>query len=171
MRLQAEQEAEHAELIHLDHLLAQRMQEEEEMTEQQKKRQAEVLESAKRVCNKDGEQRAQARRNRRMTQTQKRTYISNYLKHQGSWTFAQLKKLYDEEIKAKYERLVRSIANFVPIGAEERVKRLGPELQFDTSKKQKTIEVKEVPVIDEPVKEPTAPKQEEIEQPIKKSGR
>ncbi|GJY47042.1 hypothetical protein Tco_0436105 [Tanacetum coccineum] len=69
--------------------------------------------------------------------------------HQGSWTFTQLKKLSDEEIKAKYERLVRSIVNFVPMGAE----------------------VKEVPVIEEPVKEPTAPKQEEIEQPIKKSGR
>ncbi|GJW05062.1 anticodon-binding aminoacyl-tRNA synthetase, class 1a [Tanacetum coccineum] len=213
MRLQAEQEAEHAELIHLDHLLAQRMQEEEEMTEQQKKRQAEVLESAKYYTKEDwdiiranvesnaelskillgenenepgedfatrmvnllnqrknffAEQRVQARKNRPMTQTQQRTYMSNYLKHQGSWTSAQLKKLSDEEIKAKYERLVRSIANFVPMGAEERVKRLGPELQSDTSKKQKTTEVKEVPVIEEPVKEPTAPKQEEIEQPIKK---
>ncbi|GJY95385.1 hypothetical protein Tco_0511746 [Tanacetum coccineum] len=190
------------------------MQENEEMTEQQKKRQAEVLESAKYYTKEDwdiiranvesnaelskillgenkpredfatrmvnllnqkkkffAEQRAQARRNRPMTQTQQRTYMSTYLKHQGSWTFAQLKKLSDEEIKAKYERLVRSIANFVPMGAEERVKRLGPELQSDTSKKQKTTEVKEVPVTEEPVKEPTAPKQEEIEQPIKKSGR
>ncbi|GJS28794.1 hypothetical protein Tco_0489414 [Tanacetum coccineum] len=68
--------------------------------------------------------------------------MSNYLKHQGSWTSAQLKKLFDEDIKAKYERLVRSIANFVPMGAEERVKRLGPELQYDTSKKQKTTKVK-----------------------------
>ncbi|GKE75113.1 hypothetical protein Tco_1537154 [Tanacetum coccineum] len=59
-----------------------------------------------------------------------------------------------------YERLVRSIANFVPIGAKERVKRPGPELQSDTSKKQKTTEVKEVPVTEEPLKEPTAPKQE-----------
>ncbi|GKB34205.1 hypothetical protein Tco_0879147 [Tanacetum coccineum] len=97
--------------------------------------------------------------------------MSNYLKHQGSWTSIQLKKLSDEEIKAKHERLVRSIANFVPIGAEERVKRLGTELQSYTSKKQKTTEVKEVPVTKEPVKEPTAPKQEEIEQPIKKSAR
>ncbi|GJU53495.1 hypothetical protein Tco_1227209 [Tanacetum coccineum] len=214
MRLQAEQEAEHAELIHLDHLLAQRMQEEEKMTEQQKKRQAKVLESTKYYTkedwdiiranvesntelskillgeNKPGEdfatrmvnllnqrkkffteQRAQVRRNRPMTQTQQRTYMSNYLKHQRSWTFAQLKKLSDEEIKAKYERLVRSIANFVPMGAKERVKRLGPELQSDSSKKQKTTEVKEVPVTVEPVKEPTTPKQEEIEQSIKKSGR
>ncbi|GJX80150.1 reverse transcriptase domain-containing protein [Tanacetum coccineum] len=55
-------------------------------------------------------------------------------------TFAQLKKLSDEEIKAKYERLVRSIANFVPVG----------------------VEVKEVPVTEEPVKEPTAPKQQDL---------
>ncbi|GJS72484.1 hypothetical protein Tco_0705325 [Tanacetum coccineum] len=160
MRLQAEQEAEHAELIHLDRLLAQRMQEEEEMTEQQKKRQAEICflgenETGENIAQQRmvnllnqrkkffAEQRAQARRNRPMTQTQQRTYMSNYLKHQGSWTSAQLKKLSDEEIKAKYERLVRSIANFVPMGAEERVKRLGPELQSDTSKKyKKDYEVK-----------------------------
>ncbi|GJY44715.1 hypothetical protein Tco_0432928, partial [Tanacetum coccineum] len=74
----------------------------------------------------------QARRNRPMTQSQQRTYMSTYLKHQGSRTFAQSKKLSDEEIKAKYERLVRSIANFVPMGAEDRVKRPGPELQSDT---------------------------------------
>ncbi|GJU40737.1 hypothetical protein Tco_1193694 [Tanacetum coccineum] len=53
MRLQAEQEAEHAEQIHLDRLLAQRMQEEQEMTKQQKKRQAEVLESAKYYTEED----------------------------------------------------------------------------------------------------------------------
>ncbi|GKB07767.1 hypothetical protein Tco_0836051 [Tanacetum coccineum] len=68
--------------------------------------------------------------------------------HQGSWTSAQLKKLSDKEIKAKYERLVRSIANFVPMGAEERVKRLGPKLQSDTSKKQKTTKVKEHKEVD-----------------------
>ncbi|GKB41571.1 hypothetical protein Tco_0886513 [Tanacetum coccineum] len=113
------------------------------MTEQKKKRQAEVLESAKYYTedwdiiranvesnaelskillgeNEPGEdfatrivnllnqrkklfveQRAQARRNRPMTQTQQRTYMSTYLKHQGSWTLAQLKKL-SNEIKAKY---------------------------------------------------------------------
>ncbi|GJW56482.1 hypothetical protein Tco_0103213 [Tanacetum coccineum] len=183
------------------------MQEKQEMTKQQKKRQAEVLESAKYHTEEDwdiiranieskirlvqdflggkrawrrlwqtrmvnllnqrkkffAEQRAQARRNMPMTQTQQRTYMSTFMKNQGSWTFSQLKKLYDKEIKAKYERLVRSIANFVPMGAEERVKRPGPELQSDTSKKQKTTEVKEVPITEEPVKEPTTPKQEEIE--------
>ncbi|GJU57468.1 hypothetical protein Tco_1235234 [Tanacetum coccineum] len=53
MRLHAEQEAKHVEQIHLDHLLAQRMQVEQEMTEQQKKRQAEVLESAKYYTEED----------------------------------------------------------------------------------------------------------------------
>ncbi|GJV45540.1 hypothetical protein Tco_1430076 [Tanacetum coccineum] len=159
------------------------MQEEQEMTEQQKKRQAEVLESAKYYTEEDwdiiranvesnaelskillgenepgedfatrmvnllnqrkkffAEQRAQARRNRPMTQTPQRTCMSTYLKHQGSWTFAQLKKLSDEEIKAKYERLVRSIANFVPMGAE----------------------VKEVPVTEEQAKEPTTPSRRDL---------
>ncbi|GJW54082.1 hypothetical protein Tco_0098167 [Tanacetum coccineum] len=129
MRLQAEQEVEHAEQIHLDRLLAQRMQEEQEMTEQQKKkkillgenetgedfatRMANLLNQRKKFFAK---QRAQARRNKPMIQTQQRTYMSTYLKHQGSWTFAQLKKLSDEEIKAKYERLVRSIANVIGCG-------------------------------------------------------
>ncbi|GJT46710.1 hypothetical protein Tco_0955425 [Tanacetum coccineum] len=43
------------------------------------------------------------------------------------------------------------------------------EEDSDTSKKQKTTEVKEVPVTEETVKEPTAAKQEEIEQPINNS--
>ncbi|GJW76952.1 hypothetical protein Tco_0138634 [Tanacetum coccineum] len=122
MRLQAEQEAKHTKLIHLDRLLAQRMQEEEEMTEAN----VDSNEELSKILlgeNEPGEDFAT-----RMTS-------------------GQLKKLSDEEIKAKYERL------------------------SDTSKKQKTTEVKEVPVTEETVKEPTAAKQEEIEQPIKNSGR
>ncbi|GKD19964.1 hypothetical protein Tco_1209122 [Tanacetum coccineum] len=85
------------------------MKEEQEMTEQQKKRQAKVLESANYYIEED-------------------------------WDI----------IRANVESNAKlSIANFVPMGAE----------------------VKEVPVTEEPVKEPTAPKQEEIEQPIKKLGR
>ncbi|GJW62064.1 hypothetical protein Tco_0111399 [Tanacetum coccineum] len=184
MRLQAEQEAEHAELIHLDHLLAQRMQEEEKMTEQQKKRQAKVLESTKYYTKEDWDIiRANVESNTELSKillgenepgedfatrmvnllNQRKKIMENFLHIERSYLMI--------EIKAKYERLVRSIANFVPMGAEERVKRLGPELQSDSSKKQKTTEVKEVPVTVEPVKEPTTPKQEEIEQSIKKSGR
>ncbi|GJT40196.1 hypothetical protein Tco_0940061 [Tanacetum coccineum] len=124
-------------------LLAQRMQEEEEMTEQQKKRQAEVLESAKYYIEEDWDIiRANVESN---------AELSKILlgENKPGEDFATRMKLSDEEIKAKYKRLVRSIVNFVPMGAE----------------------VKEVPVTEEPVKEPTALKQEEIEQPIKKSGR
>ncbi|GJW76099.1 hypothetical protein Tco_0137781 [Tanacetum coccineum] len=155
----SEQEPEHAELIHLDHLLAQRMQEEEEMTEQQKKRQAEVLESAKYYTEEDCDIIRANGDTMPLTQTQQRTYhvqLSKATRIMG--LLPQLKNVFDEEIKAKYERLVKSIANFIPMGAEERVKRPRPELQSDTSKKQKTTEVKEVPVTEEPVKEPTAPR-------------
>ncbi|GKD20970.1 hypothetical protein Tco_1222673 [Tanacetum coccineum] len=110
MRLQAKQEAEHAELIHLDRLLAQRMQEEEEMTKQQKKRQVEVLESAN-------------------SGKKKQAYDTNSTKN----------------LHVKLSEALR-IMDFC------------------------TIE-EEVPVTEEPVKEPTAPKQEEIEQLIKKLGR
>ncbi|GJS55741.1 hypothetical protein Tco_0629103 [Tanacetum coccineum] len=123
MRLQAEQEAEHVEQIHLDHLLAQRMQEEQEMTKQQKKRQAKVLESTKYYTEEDWDIiRANIKSNAELSkillgENEPGEDFGTRI-HQGSWTFAQLKKLSDEEIKAKYKRLVRSIENFVPMGAE-----------------------------------------------------
>ncbi|GJZ63800.1 hypothetical protein Tco_0620221 [Tanacetum coccineum] len=123
------------------------------MTEQKKKSQAEVLESVKYYTEDWDIIRANVESNAELSKIllgenapgeDFATRIVNLLNQRK-----KLFKLSDEEIKAKYERLVRSIVNFIPMGAE----------------------VKEVPVIEEPVKEPTALKQEEIEQPIKKSRR
>ncbi|GJR69979.1 putative ribonuclease H-like domain-containing protein [Tanacetum coccineum] len=43
------------------------------------------------------EERAKAKRNKPMTQSQLRIYMSNYLKNQGTWKLSQLKKLSFEE--------------------------------------------------------------------------
>ncbi|GJX27692.1 hypothetical protein Tco_0235771 [Tanacetum coccineum] len=51
------------------------------------------------------EERARAKRNKPMTQTQLRNYMSNFLKNQGTWKLTQLKKLNFEEVKAEFEKL------------------------------------------------------------------
>ncbi|GJW88278.1 hypothetical protein Tco_0163618 [Tanacetum coccineum] len=53
------------------------------------------------------EQRAKAKRNKPMTQTQLKTYMMNYLKNQGTWKLTQLKKLSFEEVKEEFDKLVK----------------------------------------------------------------
>ncbi|GJT82952.1 hypothetical protein Tco_1057294 [Tanacetum coccineum] len=84
---------------------------------------------------------------------------------------AQLKKLTFEELKVEFEKLMRSIESFVPMGSEERVKRSGVQLEQESSKKQKTVGIEEVPVIEESVAEPVVAKEEGIERPVKKRGK
>ncbi|GJZ03199.1 hypothetical protein Tco_0521160 [Tanacetum coccineum] len=136
-----------AKQVHLDSLIAQRMAEEQELTEEQKKRKAQVqfeaqsyteedwdtirakleanAELKESVLGKDltvedyakrmvelvnqrrkhfAEERARAKRNKPMTQTQLRNYMSNFLKNQGTWKLTQLKKLNFEEVKAEFEK-------------------------------------------------------------------
>ncbi|GJY52051.1 putative ribonuclease H-like domain-containing protein [Tanacetum coccineum] len=144
IRLDSLQREEEAEQIHLDALLAQRIAEEEELTEQQKKRKAQVQFEAQHYTNEDwdlirakleanaelsksmlgselqgedfakkmvdlvnqrkkffAEERAKAKRNKPMTQSQLKTYMMNYLKNQGSWKLNQLRKLSFEELQTK----------------------------------------------------------------------
>ncbi|GJY84225.1 hypothetical protein Tco_0497601 [Tanacetum coccineum] len=179
-------DAEVAEQIYTDEMIAKRMEEETEMTVQQKQRMAQVqfeaqyytkedwdiirakLEAnAELVKNMHGEdlseedfakrmvdminqrkkyfveERAKVKRSKPMTQTQLRTYMSNYLKNQGTWKLSQLKKLTFEEIKEKFDKLVNQIDTFVPMGLEAtkaRMKRYSEELQTGISKKQKTVD-------------------------------
>ncbi|GJS57580.1 hypothetical protein Tco_0652364 [Tanacetum coccineum] len=172
-----------AKQVHLDSLLAQRMAEEQELTEEQKKRKAQVqfeaqsyteedwdtirakleanAELKESVLGKDltvedyakrmvelvnqrrkhfAEERARAKRNKPMTQTQLRNYMSNFLKNQGTWKLTQLKKLNFEEVKAEFEKLVKQLDTFVLMNFEatkESLKRFGEELQTKTTKKLK----------------------------------
>ncbi|GJT67717.1 hypothetical protein Tco_1019197 [Tanacetum coccineum] len=86
------------------------------------------------------EERARAKRNKPMTQTQLRNYMSNFLKNQGTWKLTQLKKLTCEEVKAEFEKLVKQVDTFVPMSFEatkESLKRFGEELQTKTAKRLK----------------------------------
>ncbi|GJY13955.1 hypothetical protein Tco_0383264 [Tanacetum coccineum] len=58
------------------------------------------------------EERAKAKRNKPMTQSQLKTYMMNYLKNQGTWKITQLKKLNFEEVKKEFDKLVKQIESF-----------------------------------------------------------
>ncbi|GJU89357.1 hypothetical protein Tco_1301780 [Tanacetum coccineum] len=86
------------------------------------------------------EERARVRKSKPMTQSQLRTYMSNYLKNQGTWKLTQLKKLTFEEVKVEFEKLVKQVDTFVPMSFEatkESLKRFGEELQTKTAKRLK----------------------------------
>ncbi|GJR66569.1 hypothetical protein Tco_0012634 [Tanacetum coccineum] len=183
IRLDSLQKEEEAKQIHLDALLAQRIAEEEELTEQQKKRKAQVQFEAQYYTNEDwdlirakleanaelsksmlgselqgedfakrmvdlvnqrkklfAEERAKAKRNKPMTQSQLKTYMMNYLKNQGTWKINQLKKLSFAEVKEEFDKLVKQIESFAPISFEATkasLKRFGEELQTKTPKRLK----------------------------------
>ncbi|GJV81355.1 hypothetical protein Tco_1517225 [Tanacetum coccineum] len=89
-----------------------------------------------------------------MTQAQQRQYMATYLKNQGGWKLAQIKKLTDEELKVKFEYLMRSMERFVPMDTKkESRKRTGEELQTESSKKLKSDTREDVSVLKEKDKE------------------
>ncbi|GJZ34288.1 hypothetical protein Tco_0580105 [Tanacetum coccineum] len=194
IRLDTLEKEEEAKPVHLDSLLAQRIVEEEELNEQQKKRRAQVQFEAHHYTDEDwdlirakieanaelsksglgsdlqgedfvkkmvdlvnqrkkhfAEERARAKRNKPMTQSQLRTYMMNYLKNQGTWKLSQLKNLSFEEVKEEFDKLVKQVESFAPINFEatkDSLKRFGEELQTKTSKRLKSDEAKD----DEPTK-------------------
>ncbi|GJV36325.1 hypothetical protein Tco_1408802, partial [Tanacetum coccineum] len=86
--------------IEADEDLAQRIQaeEREKYSEAEKARLlTELINQRKRYFI---QQRAEERRNKPLTQAQQRTYMSNYIKHIGSHTLQQLKRLSFDELKA-----------------------------------------------------------------------
>ncbi|GJV34060.1 putative ribonuclease H-like domain-containing protein, partial [Tanacetum coccineum] len=189
IRLDTLEKEEEAKQVHLDSLLAQRIVEEEELNEQQKKRRAQVQFEAQHYTDEDwdlirakieanaelsksvlgsdlqgedfakkmvelvnqrkkhfAEERARAKRNKPMTQSQLRTYMMNYLKNQGTWKLSQLKNLSFEEVKEEFDKLVKQVESFAPINFEatkDSLKRFGEELQTKTSKRLKSDEAKD----------------------------
>ncbi|GJS73293.1 hypothetical protein Tco_0706134 [Tanacetum coccineum] len=92
------------------------------------------------------EERARAKRNKPMTQSQLRTYMMNYLKNQGTWKLSQLKNLGFEEVTEEFNKLVKQVESFAPINFEatkDSLKRFGEELQTKTSKRLKSDEAKD----------------------------
>nr|GEW05426.1 putative ribonuclease H-like domain-containing protein [Tanacetum cinerariifolium] len=64
------------------------------------------------------QQRAEERRNKPMTQAQQRTCMSNYVKHMGSHTLKQLKKLSFEELKNLFKATMRWVKTFTPMESD-----------------------------------------------------
>ncbi|GJT98839.1 hypothetical protein Tco_1094357, partial [Tanacetum coccineum] len=114
------------------------------------------------------EQKAKAQRDKPMTQAQQRQYTATYLKNQGGWKLAQIKKLIDEELKENFEYLMRSMQRFVPMDTEkDSRKRTGVELQIESSKKLKSDTREDVSVPKEKDKESVKREEEfEIKKPV-----
>nr|GEW70887.1 RNA-directed DNA polymerase, eukaryota, reverse transcriptase zinc-binding domain protein [Tanacetum cinerariifolium] len=85
---------------------------------------------------------------------QQRTYMSNYVKHIGSHTLQQLKRLSFDELKNLFEATIKSVKTFtliesdvdrtIPKIADESLKRVAEEeLEQESSKRQKTGESSE----------------------------
>ncbi|GJT59101.1 hypothetical protein Tco_1002634 [Tanacetum coccineum] len=160
--------------IEADEELAQRIQaeEREKYSEAEKARLlAELINQRKRYF---AQQRAEERRNKPLTQAQQRTYMSNYIKHMGSHTLQQLKRLSFDELKALFETTMRRVQTFHPIESEgdKTVPELTTgsskrdaevELDHEGSKKQKTNEASGS-VQEQPEEEETELSQEDLQQ-------
>ncbi|GJT67777.1 hypothetical protein Tco_1019257 [Tanacetum coccineum] len=87
------------------------------------------------------EERARAKRNKPMTQSQLRTYRMNYLKNQGTWKLSQLKNLSFKEVKEEFDKLVKQVESLQPIKLlklQIYAERLVKTLQTKTSKRLKS---------------------------------
>ncbi|GJU47143.1 hypothetical protein Tco_1204409 [Tanacetum coccineum] len=163
-----------AKQIHLDELIAKRMAEEEALSEQQKKRKAQVqfeaqyyteedwdairakleanAELTKDVLGKDVPEQDFAKRMVDMVNQRKKHFAEERAKAKRNKPMTQS---HFEEIKEEFDKLVQRIDTFVPMDFEAtkaKLKRYGEELQTKTSKKQK-IDDKDVPAIGEKVAE------------------
>ncbi|GKF25033.1 hypothetical protein Tco_0080927 [Tanacetum coccineum] len=81
-----------------------------------------------------------------MTQAQQRTYMSNYIKHIGSHTLQQLKKLSFDEVKELFETTMKRVNTFTPMESDDTVPKVvagsskrdaEQELNQESSKRQK----------------------------------
>ncbi|GJT32099.1 ribonuclease H-like domain, reverse transcriptase, RNA-dependent DNA polymerase [Tanacetum coccineum] len=125
--------------IEADEELAQRIQteEKEKYSEAEKVRLlAKLINQRKRYFS---QQRAEERRNKPLTQAQQRTYMSNYIKHMGSYTLQQLKRFSSDELKALFETTMIRVQTFYSIKSEG--DKTVPELTTGSSKRDAEVEL------------------------------
>ncbi|GJS77343.1 hypothetical protein Tco_0727224 [Tanacetum coccineum] len=65
-------------------------------------------------------QKAEAKRNKPMTQAQQRNYMVNYIKHMGSHTLRQLKIYSFDKLKELFETTMKNVNAFIPMETEDR---------------------------------------------------
>ncbi|GJZ74759.1 hypothetical protein Tco_0639224, partial [Tanacetum coccineum] len=140
--------------IQATHKTKEQMRQEEALSEQQKKRKAQVQFEAQFYTEEDWDViRAKLEANAELS----KDVLGKDLPEQdfSKRMVDMLKKLKFEEIKEEFDKLVQQIDTFVPINLEAtkaKLKRYGEELQTKTLKKQK-IDDKDVPAIGEKVAE------------------
>nr|GEW88842.1 hypothetical protein [Tanacetum cinerariifolium] len=78
-------------------------------------------------------QKAEAKRNKPITQVQQRTYMSNYIKHMRSHTLHRLRRYSFDELKTLFETIMRRVNTFVPM--ESKVDRAVPEFAAGSLKR------------------------------------
>ncbi|GJX72757.1 hypothetical protein Tco_0309928 [Tanacetum coccineum] len=142
-------EEEEAKQVHLDSLLAQRIAEEEELNEQQKKRRAQVQFEAQHYTDEDWDLiRAKIEANAELSKSVLGSDLqgedfAKKMVELGTWKLSQLKNLSFEEVKEEFDKLVKQVESFAPINFEatkDSLKRFGEELQTKTSKRLKSDE-------------------------------
>ncbi|GJS81165.1 hypothetical protein Tco_0747706, partial [Tanacetum coccineum] len=136
---------------------------------------AELINERKR---KFAQQRAEQRRNKPMTQAQQRTYMCNYIKHMGSHTLQQLKKLSFDKINELFEITMKRVNTFTLMESNDTVSKVvagsskrdaKQELNQESSKRQKIGEGSE-PAEELKDKESDELSQEQLQQKIIRVG-
>ncbi|GKB23911.1 putative ribonuclease H-like domain-containing protein, partial [Tanacetum coccineum] len=140
---------EEAKQVHLDSLLAQRIAEEEELNEQQKKRRAQVQFEAQHYTYEDWDLiRVKIEANAELSKSVLGSGLQgeDFAKKMVELKLSQLKNLSFEEVKEEFDKLVKQVESFAPINFEatkDSLKRFGEELQTKTSKRLKSDEAKD----------------------------
>ncbi|GJY06148.1 ribonuclease H-like domain-containing protein [Tanacetum coccineum] len=137
-------------MMEADRLLAERIQsrEREELTIKEKSKLfVELMNKGKKHF---AELRAQEKRNKPPTKSQKRNQMSTYLKHMGTYKHSHLKNKTYEEIERLFEIEMKRVNTFISMDqdvksskkdkVESKSKRAGEELESNVSKKQKVTE-------------------------------
>ncbi|GJW74720.1 hypothetical protein Tco_0134090 [Tanacetum coccineum] len=152
IRLDTLEKEEEAKQVHLDSLLAQRITEEEELNEQQKKRRAQVQFEPQHYTDEDWDLiRAKIKANAELSKNVigsdlQGEYFAKKMVELGTWKLSQLKNLSFEEVKEEFDKLVKQVESFAPINfkaTKDSLKRFSKELQTKTSKRLKSDEAKD----------------------------
>ncbi|GJW29354.1 hypothetical protein Tco_0046229 [Tanacetum coccineum] len=151
--------------IKADEELAQRLQaeEREKYSETKKARLlAELINQRKRHF---AQQRAKERRNKPPTQAQQRTYMSNYIKHMGSYTLQQLRGYSFDEIKSLFEATMKRVNTFTPMESDVD-KTVAGSSKRDAEKElgQESSKTQKIGESSQQAKEPDELSQEELQQ-------
>ncbi|GJS43759.1 hypothetical protein Tco_0568802 [Tanacetum coccineum] len=110
--------------VEVDEELAQRLQADEREKHSEAKKVRLLVEVINQRKRHFAQQKAEAKRNKPMTQAQQRTYMSNYIKNMGNYTLKQLKSYSFAEIKTLFETTMREMNLFKKVLEAKRLEKL-----------------------------------------------